>query len=173
AERGPELAEPRRERRERRARVEVRLFGEVEPVTETPGEVGLEGRNGLGTDALEVAGAAGKLGDLGGVAAMRHDQGAVHHGARKALLPPGDAFRAELRNEGPRALELAPGREHPPAYHQQPAAPSRAPRSSTSTETPRSASSSAHARPATPAPMTVTRTRQPSRAAAATPSSGT
>ena len=114
ADRGPELVEPRGERRERRARVEVRLFGEVEPVTEAPGEVGLEGRNGLGTDALEVAGAAGKLGDLGGVAAMRHDQRAVHHGARKALLPPGDAFRAELRNEGPRALELAPGREHPP-----------------------------------------------------------
>src|SRR4029077_8112138 len=92
----------------------MRLVPEIQSLTEAPGKVGLEGRDRLGADSLEVAGARCELSDVGRVAAMRHDQRPVHQGAGQVRVPPGGALFPEPSDEGPGALELAPGRQHSP-----------------------------------------------------------
>src|SRR6202035_4389526 len=112
ADGNPEFPEPRCERRECRARVEMSLVPEIQPLTETTREVRFEARKVFRPEGLKMPGAAGKLGEIRRIAAMRHHQRAIDEGAGEALLPPGDTLRTEARDQWTAALQLTPRRQH-------------------------------------------------------------
>src|SRR5262245_34431961 len=104
--------EARGERGECRARIEMPLFLEVQTLAEASGEIGLECRDRLARDSLEVRGASTELRELAGVARVCHDQGAIDDRPRELRAPPAKTLRAESCDQWPGILALAPGRKH-------------------------------------------------------------
>src|SRR5439155_1929935 len=95
-----------------RARLEMSLIPEIQPLSEPSGQVRLEPRDLCRGEALEMSGAGGELHEIRRIAPVRHHQRAVDERAGEALPPPGDTLGTEARDQGIGALQLAPGRQH-------------------------------------------------------------
>src|SRR2546429_7998015 len=95
-----ELPEPCGEPREGRARVEMSLIPEIQPLSEPSGQVRLGPRDLCRGEALETSGAGGELHEIRRIAPVRHPQRAVDERAGEALPPPGDTLRTEARDQG-------------------------------------------------------------------------
>ena len=112
-DRHAELVQPQGQGRQRRARVEMGLLGEEQPLREATGEVRLEPGDRGRVQAAVVAGAPGEALEVGLVAPLRQDEAAAAHGARMLLRPIGQGLAPELDHELLGTLPLAPGCEHP------------------------------------------------------------
>jgi hypothetical protein len=88
------------------------LVLEVQRLVEAAAEIGLERRNPLAIEPLELLRATAEVGQLAAVAAVSDHQAPLQGGTGQPLTPPRDTFGPQVRDEGLRTLQLTPGRQH-------------------------------------------------------------
>ena len=107
-----QFAQPLRQRRQRGARVEVRLVGEQQAVAETSGHIRLQRGDAVAIQPLEAFAAIGERLQLADIARGRQHQRAVADGAGKLPRPPLQRLPAKLGDDGFGADAFAPRRQH-------------------------------------------------------------
>src|SRR5690606_27922716 len=80
--------QPRDERRQRGARIEMRLLGEEQRIAGPAGEIRLERRQAFGVQAAVAARAPGEALELAAVAGEREHQRALRRDDTRVPLPP-------------------------------------------------------------------------------------
>ena len=88
------------------------LAREEQALGETPGEIGLQRRDGVAVDLLELRGALAEAPELAAVAARGEHERAVADDAIGMPLPPVGGLLPKPDDGLLGALALAPGREH-------------------------------------------------------------
>ena len=106
------LGEAFRKGAEGRARIEMSLIGEKQPLAEAPGKIRLERADARLVDAFVMQRARGEAFDFAGIARRGDDKRAVVRNARNAPTPPFARLPAKLDDFGRRAFTLAPWRQH-------------------------------------------------------------
>src|SRR5260370_40119534 len=100
------------QRRQGKARIEMRLFGEEQRAAETAGKVGFKFGDLRLVEPVEALSTFGKARQFDRISRGDDDQAALAHRARKVPRPPADPGVPERKDDGGGIRALAPRSKH-------------------------------------------------------------